>query len=447
MRKLLVVRPRLGFTLVETLVSIGVLGIFFAAIAMILSQVLQNVAESRVRTVALSLGQQKMELIRNLAYSQVGTIGGIPQGVLLPTETVFLNTQEFTVTTSVVYIDDEFDGIAPTDLVNTDYKRARVVITWGGAYPARVPVTFVTNIAPKGVETITGGGTLYIRVFDAAGAPVNNANVFIDNSVVNPQVHLQTFTNINGLVVIPGAPACITCYQVRITKGGYSSDQTYTTTVVANPLQPYATVIEGDVTQLSFAIDRLSTLNLTSYGSSESGYPLLGNVSFNLRGSKIIGYDTSDDPVYKYQFSTTTGGSGTLTVQNLEWDAYVLDFSNSSHNLAGTNPVLPLAINPASTVNASFVAIPETPVSLLVTVKDAAQVPQATASVELKHDTLPFIATKSAGATGSADFGHVFFNSLSPGSYSLKVTQPGYLEATSSGTFTGTHQQTIILNQ
>ena len=90
-----------GFTMVETLVAIAVLGIFFASIASILHMILQNVGESRVRIVALALAQSKMETIRNLPYANVGTVGGIPSGPIDPSETVTINNLPFTITTSI----------------------------------------------------------------------------------------------------------------------------------------------------------------------------------------------------------------------------------------------------------------------------------------------------------------------------------------------------------
>src|SRR3989344_941187 len=156
-----------GFTIFETVIAIAVLGIFFAAVSVIIQQILQLTGQSRVRATALELAQQKIEVVRNLPFAQVGTSGGIPQGPLLQTETVTINGQPFTVKTSVTYIDDPFDQLAPADLINTDYKRARVEVTWSGPFPSTKPVTEVTNIAPRGIETIGGGGTVYIQVFDA----------------------------------------------------------------------------------------------------------------------------------------------------------------------------------------------------------------------------------------------------------------------------------------
>ena len=434
-----------GFTFVETIVAIGVLGIFFAAIAFILQQVLQNIGESRVRTTALALAQQKMELIRNLPYNSIGTIGGIPQGSISPTEEVTINNQSFTVTTSIIYIDDPFDEEVPADLINTDYKRARIQVTWSGAYPSLTPVTFVTNIVPKGVETIVGGGTLYIRVFDSNGQAVSGASVKVDNTTIDPQIHMDTLTNSNGLVVLPGAPACVTCYQITVTKQNYSTDKTYSTSEVDNPTQPLATIIEGSLTQLSFAIDLVSNVTIYSYGSREAGFPPIAAVDFTLRGSKTIGYNTTDDPVYKYAFSTNTGG-GVVNIPSLEWDTYTLDFTNSGHVLTGANPMSPFSLSAATSLTILMSAVPKGNTSLLVGVKDAAQQPQATASIQLSNSTFTYIATKSAGATGSADFGQAFFGNLTSTSYDIKVTLSGYQEATSSVTITTNQQEIMTLN-
>ncbi|MEK7165698.1 MAG: hypothetical protein AAB874_02740 [Patescibacteria group bacterium] len=434
-----------GFTMVETLVAIGVLGIFFAAFVMIFGQVLNNIGESRVRAVALSLAQSKMEIVRNLPYAAVGIVGGIPGGPLLPNELVTINNLPFTITTSVIYLDDPFDNLAPSDLVNTDYKRVRIEITWEGAFPSRKPVTLVTNIAPKGVETIAGGGTLMIRVFNALGQPVQNATVNIDNTVVNPQIHLQTLADTNGLVVLPGAPACITCYKISATKSGYSTDRTYSSMEVANPLQPYITVIEGQVTPLSFAIDIIGKVIINSYGSRESGFPPISNVAFTIRGSKIIGTTSSDDPVYKYQYSTNTGG-GSVEITGLEWDTYTLDFTNSGHNLAGANPAQPFALLPGANMTLPIVAVPKGANTVLVVLQNSQSQLIGTGSAQLTNASISYEATKAAGATAAADMGQTFFGGLSPIIYQLKVIADGYQEATTSVSVTGNVQENITLS-
>jgi prepilin-type N-terminal cleavage/methylation domain-containing protein len=431
-----------GFTMVETLVAIGILGIFFAAIAMIIQNVIENVGASRVRTTALALGQEKMETIRNLPYTNVGTVGGIPTGPILQNETVTINNLAFTVKTSIIYIDDPFDFVAPTDILPADYKRARVEITWAGAFPSRMPIVLVTNIAPKGLESVVGGGSLIINVSDSQGQPISNATINIDNTMITPQIHMQTLSDSYGTVAIPGAPSCIRCYQISVTKTNYSTDKTYSTAEVTNPLQPYATIIDGRITQLSFSIDQISTVIVNSVNIS---YQPIANVMFTLKGNKIIGHDTSDNPVYKYSYATNTGGS-TVSIPALEWDNYSLDFSNSAHTLAGSNPTIPFALLPNTSQTITIVAVPKAAASLQLTVKNSSGILQSSASATLSSIPLGYSVNKITPATSSADYGQVLFNNLSIGNYNLDVTLPGFTEATASVSITGNMQEIITLN-
>jgi prepilin-type N-terminal cleavage/methylation domain-containing protein len=438
--------PKQGFTLIETVVAIGVFSIFFAAIAFIFQQILENVAVSRVRAIALSIGQEQMELIRNLPYNSVGTVGGIPNGPLKQVEEINRNNTTFSVLTSIFYIDDPFDNTAPTDAIPADYKRVRVQVSWGGLFPSRFPVTLVTNIVPKGLESQAGGGTLLIQVLNAQGQPVSNANVAITNNVVTPAINLQTITDSNGRVLIPAAPACISCYTITVTKTGYSTDKTYTTAQVANPLQPPPTVLEGSITQTSFSIDQVSRLTVTSKTSQETGYLPLTGVVFTLNGSKIIGYNTQDKPVYKYSQSFNTGG-GVVGIPDLEWDNYTIDMSNSNFSLAGSNPVLPIAIAPNTTTNTlTILGDPRYTASLLLTIKNNLGELQASAATTLKNTLTQAEFTKITPGTGSANFGQVFFNNLSVGPYLLIATVSGYQEASQSVALTTNQQQTLVVN-
>jgi type II secretory pathway pseudopilin PulG len=440
-------KRRSGFSMVETIVAIGVFSIFFASIAFILQQVLENVGTARVRAVALSLGQEKMELIRNLPYTNVGTIGGIPNGPIQQIENIIINSTAFTVTTSIFYIDDPFDQSAPTDPIPADYKRVRVQVTWGGLFPSRLPVTLVTNIVPKGLESNPGGGTLIVQVLNSQGLPVSNSNVTITNTLVTPNINVSTLTNANGMVVIPAAPACITCYNISVTKAGFSTDRTYTSSEVANPLQPPPTVIEGSVIQVSFSIDQTGSLSISSRSSQETGYLPLTNVIFALRGTKIIGHDTQDNPVIKYSQQFTTGG-GTVGIPNLEWDTYTVDLTDSNYTMAGSTPLNPISVLPGVyNIPMTIVADPKFASSLLVTVKDTMNQLVSSVAATLLNNTSGVELTKITAATGSANMGQVFFNNLTLGNYLLTASLSGYQTATSSLTINGNKQTTVVLNQ
>ena len=126
-------------------------------------------------------------------------------------------------------------------------------------------VTLVSNFAPPGIESTTGGGTLSLHVVNASGANVGDANVQIVNASTSPAVNLATFTDANGLVVIGGA-ATSSQYQIYVSHAGYSSAQTYArTSQNVNPTPGYLTVVKNQTTSATFAIDTLATLTLSSF--------------------------------------------------------------------------------------------------------------------------------------------------------------------------------------
>ncbi len=437
-------RLQSGFTMIEIVVSSITLMLFFAALVVIFENVIDLAGESRVRTVATALGAEKLEEVRNMSYDDVGTQGGIPSGTIPQDEVVNINGQDFNVNTTVVYVDDPFDGEAPDDVIPTDYKRIRIAVSWGGAFASKNPVVMVTDAAPDGLEMAEGGGTLIVYVINASGIPVSGATVSVYNTDVDPDIDLEITTNSSGRVVLPGSPDCIDCYQISVNKTGYSSDRTYSTSEVTNPLKPHATVIEGEVTQLTLAIDGLASMNVNVTGSREANYPPFQGVEFTLRGAKTIGTNALDEPVYKYEQNHVSGFGGIINISNLEWDTYEVFLpSGSSVDLAGSTPISPFSLIPGQNTGFNLVTSASTPNSLLTIVTDISEVPIASGSIELSGSG--YLATKSAGLASQGDFGQAFFSGLNPGVYSLRINIPGYLEATSSANISGDEIEHLYL--
>jgi len=387
--------------------------------------------------VAAALAQQKMEEVRNLSFNDVGVVGGIPPGTLPQEEMVNVNGQDFTVKIGVVYMDDPFDGLAPVDPISTDYKRVRVAVTWGGAFPSNSPLTMITDVVPPGLETGVGGGVLWINVINASGNPVDGANVFIHNDSVIPVVDLEVVSDSKGRVVLPGAPDCLTCYHIRAEKSGYSSDRTYSITEVTNPLLPDATIIEGEVTQLTLAIDKVSSLAVMTTGSRTNNYPPFAGVQFVLRGNRVIGTDAMDQPVYRYKQSITSGPGGLITINNLEWDTYQIYMpTGSSVDMAGSKPISPFSLLPGQNQSLWLVTAAATSHSLLMIVKDDQQNLVENATVSLIDN----LGTPSAGITGPSskgDFGQMWFSGLKQLTYTVTATKSGFLQATASASVNG----------
>lgn len=252
-----------GVTLIEVLVGAALIGLFFTGIVSGFQLALVAIGHTRAEAGALALANESIEYMRALPYDSVGTIGGIPSGLIPQNQTVALNGVTYLRRVLVQYIDAPDDGLggADTNSITTDFKRVKVELSWTIRGQSR-SVSLVTTIIPKGIETVAGGGTLTVHVFDADARPVPTATVHIRNTALFPTVDVTTYTNASGTVQFPGAPAG-GGYEVSATKAGYSIDQTYDATAGnPNPNPPHASVVLGEISTLNFAIDATSDLHI-----------------------------------------------------------------------------------------------------------------------------------------------------------------------------------------
>ena len=436
-----------GLTLIETLIASSLLFMLFAGVFIILQMVLRVVGEARIKLVASSLAQERLEIAKNLPYSDVGTVAGIPAGSLLQNETVSVNGQNFEIATSVVYIDDSFDDLSPIDLISTDYKRVRISVDWDGVFKPKDPLILLTDIAPLGLESGENAGTLSIQVFNALGQPIANADVSIEADSVSPPVDIDTLTDNDGRVILPGAPTCIECYEIEVSKSSYSVDRTYSSAEVANPIKPHLSVLEGELSHVSFTIDRLSSLTVQAVRSRQAGYGPFQGVQFVVRGSKIIGTNVLSEPQYKFEDTFVTAALGQRVVSDLEWDTYDVYFPpSSSVDVAGSVPIIPFGISPNTSKSITLVTEANSTNSLLVAVTDFSNNLLADAEISLFESGSP-VATKSSGLVGYGDQGQAYFGNLSVSTYDLLVTLDGYEDATGSVSLNGDMKELILLTQ
>ncbi len=434
-----------GFTLIETVVAIAVLGIMFLMLVVIFSSVTNLVGEARARSVAVVLANEKMEVARNLSYNNLGTVGGVVAGVLPQEEEVEWGGNSFRVETSVIYVDDDYDGVVPDDPIGTDYKRVRIKVTWGGAFASKTPVQLVSHVAPIGLESGNGGGTMVISVINAMGEGVEGAQVRLVNTQVDPVIDTEIESGSDGKIMIPGAPACTNCYELNVTKDGFTSARTYSTEELANPLNPHLSVLEGEVAAMTLSIDRVSQITARLTRSRENNYTPFQGVEFILRGSKQLGTNDLDEPIYKFEQNFVSGTLGLVTISNLEWDTYeIIMPTGSSVDFAGSLPISPFSLSPGENKNIAVVTAAATSNSLLAIVQDIGSVPVASASVSLVRNN-EFIATKSAGLASFGDMGQVLFPNLIPDVYGIVVSQIGFQEASSAATVVGDIKEFVVL--
>ena len=252
-----------GFSLVEVLVVIGISLIIFVGLFASFEYSLKLIAQSRAKMTALTVANDQMEYIRSLSYDAVGTVSGIPSGLLPQISTTTLNGIDFTKRILVEYIDDDADGVGASDsnAITTDYKQTKVSVSWNINGNAN-EVFLVSNITPRSIETNVGGGTLRVNVFDADVQPLPGASVRVVNNTIVPNIDVTRTTDASGIALFGGAPAGPD-YEIFVFGTGYSSDQTYmaTTTLPTPSTQPVA-VVEADISTMNFFIDRTSELTV-----------------------------------------------------------------------------------------------------------------------------------------------------------------------------------------
>jgi hypothetical protein len=427
------------------MVASAVLVIFFLATALILQNGIEAIGTARLRGEAIRIAQERLELVRNLAYEQVGTIGGIPAGPMEPEETVSRGDVEYFVRTSVVFVDDPFDGIAPEDILPSDYKRVKVEVTWSGLFASKQPISLLTDVSPRTLEMNENQGTLSFNVLNALGQPISNAEITLSAATLDPPVALTVTTDASGKVSLPGAPTCDACYYISVTKDGYSTERTYGLDEIANPVKPHLSVLEAQVTEASFIIDQLSTLQLTVTRGKANNYAPFAGVSLIIRGTKEIGRSDTDDPIYKIERNVVTGTGGIATVTNLEWDNYEIIMPPlSSVDFAGSWPFSPFSVEPNSTTQVAAVVRAASTHSLLVQVTDAQKLPLGSGYAELSGPG--FIATESFGLANKGDWSQAFFGSLANEQYGLTIYADNMATLSSSILVEGDRRDYFIMS-
>ena len=368
-RKIRKAKKMLGFTLAESMVTLGIVSFALISGAGILTIALKTSATARAKTAAIGIANEFVELYRNLPYDQVGTTTGWPAGSIPASQNISRSGLTFAASTRVDYIDDPFDGNAagtivgkPRDTAPNDYKRTEIKIFSG----SNVLTTLTTIISPRGLESAPNTGSLLLKVFDASGQPVPEATVQIANSTTIPVVNITNTTDIDGNLSVLSLPPSLQNYRITVAKPGYTTDGTeqangngYT------PAKPDLSIMINEVTEASFTIDRKSSLIVKTVNQQCQS---ISNKAFRLAGRKLRG---NNPDTLKYAGNHDTGQSGRVTIGDLEWDQYDLNLTGGGNDdIAGKNPSvidLPAGVSQELTL----ILAPHSPHSLLVTVNDA----------------------------------------------------------------------------
>lgn len=394
-------RRQSGTTLLETLIAAAFFVAFSLAIYSLYSKVVQLSARIRIKTVATQIASEQIEFIRNLQYSDVGIVSGIPSGVVPGTKTVSRGAMTFSVKTTIRNIDQAADGTlggTPNDLSPADNKLVAVEVTCTSCAQA-IGVEYTSAVAPKSLETENGNGALVIKVIDASGLPVPDTTVLIQNSTVSPAINFSDVTDSDGVLTIVDAPPSTEQYFITVSKSGYSTERTYLPggSGNPNPVKPHITVAANTVSQATFAIDDVSSIAL----KLQSGQcAVITGPSGTLTGTKLIGTPSVIKTTIPF-----TASSASNTISNIEWDTYGISISDSSYEIAGTNPVFPLSISPGSSQQVTLTLEPAVSGSrLVVAVTDLSGLPIADATVQVVGPSGTFTNQTSVGSVTQTDW-------------------------------------------
>jgi len=460
-----------GFTLVETLVATAIFVTVSVGIYSGFVNILKIMNIIRTKEIMTNIANEQFEIVRNLSYQNVGTENGIPIGILPQNTEIIKDNKTFNVNFIVRNVDDPFDGTfggTPQDLSPADMKLVEVTISCLSCDASFAPISFTTKVAPKNLETASTNGALVVKVFNALGLPVPLADVVIVNNNIIPNINLSDKTDINGMLTIVDAPPSVEGYQITVSKSGYSTEQTYAIGSVENPnpIKPNITVVVGQISQISFTIDEVSTINVSTLNNqcvAVSGF------DFSMTGDKLIG--TTPD-IFKYSQSLATDGLGKLILSNIEWDIYNISGADINYDIIGTNPLLSLGINPNVVQDMQIITAPKNGKRLVVVVRDQSTgLPITDATVNLSNlsgytksaTTNEGFLTQTdwSGGSGQTNFtysdqfldsdGNVDYNS-SPGNLSLNnvfgnYSLSGYLTSSTFDTGSTSNFKQIIWNQ
>ncbi|MFA6415895.1 MAG: prepilin-type N-terminal cleavage/methylation domain-containing protein [Candidatus Paceibacterota bacterium] len=392
-----------GYTLVEVIVSVAVFLVIATAVYDGYVSLLRMITSTRLKTAAIALANEQLEIAHNLPYDSIGLVDGMPAGILPRFATSTRDGVPFSVRLSIQDIDDLFDGQiggTPNDLAPNDYKRVEVEISCLTCKNFQ-PFIASTFIAPKNLENNTGNGALFVKVIDADGLPIPETNVHIVLASTTKTVDISETTNSVGVFQLVNTYPADLAYKISVSKTGYSSARTYAIgeAGIVNPVQPNATVVAGQVTQVTLAIDRLAKVNIKTMNPVCQA---IGSVPIVWRGTKILG---TDPDVFKIDSTIYTDSSGLKNIVDAEWDTYTLIPNMSGYALAGSLPLQSLAVAPGSSNDVSMILVPAIPRGLLVSVKDAATgLPLANSDVHLSGGSFDDTMTTNRGFWSQTDW-------------------------------------------
>lgn len=248
-----------GFSLVEAVVAMVVLGLVATGVSAGTGMVVKFTADTRARQVAINLAEQQLDLDRGVLdpfdIHCIGVTADNPS-CTTPAKTQTVSGRTYTLRQATSLVTTDGTDITCGSGRTIYYRRITVSVDWTGRLATTKPVQSDTIMAPNGRINDAATGSIAVLVTGANGTGQSGVTVRIDPAS-GTSTALQTqpeLTDVDGctyaLGVYPGT------YNVTISRAGYVD-----TKQDPSPTKP-VTVVVGATAPQTFSYDEASSFTL-----------------------------------------------------------------------------------------------------------------------------------------------------------------------------------------
>ena len=426
------VSKKRGFTLIEALVFLFIFTIITVTFYTTWSVSTRYIIFVKNRFMAVSLANEKMEVVRNLAYDKIAHTGGDPPGNLHQDEYITRAGKEFRVHTEIINTDDPLDGTlggTPNDVDFVDYKNVRIEVFWDNeAYS----VTLASRFVPAGIESSAADrGVLVVNVYsDQSDSAVSGSKVHITNAATGYNETRETDTF--GRVMLVGLSESIQKYVISLTKSGYETVETFPAypTTSYNPTDTHASVIKSAINTIDIIQNKTANFGVKTVDYLNQS---AASINFYLKGGRKMGttepVELGDPayPVYQIDSHTQTGADGEKDFGAVSPGQYEFIFEEPGYTLIGINAVPTFSLASEQTFILTVKVSPDNVTSVLFKIKNATE-SIAGASTHLTNAG-GYDTTLSTDENVIAFFPNVADPLFVAGTYDFAITAAGYTDS------------------
>ncbi len=296
-----------GFTLVELVIGLTVLSIVVLSFFGLFTSLVNSAVVAKQKAVANSLASNQIEYLKSLPYDNLAVSGGsiIAPSYIPASRTQKIDGANYTIITSINYIDDAFDGclvlalcrnkpvpasITLPDNNPADYKIAHVDVK---SRSGTVLAAMDTQISSKVAETSSSTGALVVTVVDDKGNPISGANVNVFNNTITPNTNANDTSDSNGVAIFYNLKPDSNAFDYKLTasKNGFSTLVTIVPSGSLTPTFSSQKILSQKPSMLTMVIKPMTSNSLIAEALDKSGSPL-ANLKLYAKG----GYKKYSDP-------------------------------------------------------------------------------------------------------------------------------------------------------